>query len=257
MPGLRRRRGADVGLRAPRTSSGTSSAARRNRHDGRVGPGQDVPVLLTISTTHRPATDLGYLLHKHPDRVQEFRQSFGTSTVLYPEASDERCTVLLTLDIDPVRLARGRGRDNPAPPRLPAPRAVRQRPPVRRLEPAGRRHGRRVQHRPVRSLRQPPGAGRRADPARGRDPRAALPRRRRPRAPDLRAARVGGRRDADPAGRALPGVGRLALPAPDPARHGPAGRRAQPALRPAARPRRGQALLAGQRRGRQAAPLGR
>jgi len=70
-------------------------------------------VLLTISTTHRPATDLGYLLHKHPDRVQEFRQSFGTSTVLYPEATDERCTVLLTLDIDPVRLARSRGRNSP------------------------------------------------------------------------------------------------------------------------------------------------
>jgi 3' terminal RNA ribose 2'-O-methyltransferase Hen1 len=65
-------------------------------------------VLLTISTTHRPATDLGYLLHKHPDRVQQFRQSFGTSTVLYPEATDERCTALLTLDVDPVRLARSR-----------------------------------------------------------------------------------------------------------------------------------------------------
>jgi 3' terminal RNA ribose 2'-O-methyltransferase Hen1 len=70
-------------------------------------------VLLTISTTHRPATDLGYLLHKHPDRVQEFRHSFGTSTVLYPEASDERCTALLTLDIDPVRLARSRRRGSP------------------------------------------------------------------------------------------------------------------------------------------------
>jgi len=72
-------------------------------------------VLLTISTTHRPATDLGYLLHKHPDRVQEFRQSFGTSTVLYPEATDERCTALLTLDIDPIRLARSRRKGSPAP----------------------------------------------------------------------------------------------------------------------------------------------
>jgi 3' terminal RNA ribose 2'-O-methyltransferase Hen1 len=63
-------------------------------------------VLLTISTTHRPATDLGFLLHKHPDRVQRFQQSFGTSTVLYPEASDERCTALLTLEVDPVQLAR-------------------------------------------------------------------------------------------------------------------------------------------------------
>ena len=70
-------------------------------------------MLLTISTTHRPATDLGYLLHKHPDRVQEFRQSFGTTTVLYPEATEERCTALLTLDIDPVRLARRRAKGSP------------------------------------------------------------------------------------------------------------------------------------------------
>ncbi len=70
-------------------------------------------MLLTVSTTHRPATDLGYLLHKHPDRVQEFQQSFGTATVLYPEASEERCTVALVLDVDPVRLARSRGRNAP------------------------------------------------------------------------------------------------------------------------------------------------
>lgn len=70
-------------------------------------------MLLTISTTHRPATDLGYLLHKHPDRVQEFRTAAGTATVLYPEASDERCTALLTLEVDPVRLARSRGRHDP------------------------------------------------------------------------------------------------------------------------------------------------
>jgi 3' terminal RNA ribose 2'-O-methyltransferase Hen1 len=67
-------------------------------------------VLLTISTTHVPATDLGYLLHKHPDRVQEFAQSFGTATVLYPEATEERCTAALVLGIDPVRLARSRTR---------------------------------------------------------------------------------------------------------------------------------------------------
>lgn len=58
-----------------------------------------------MSTTHQPATDLGYLLHKHPDRVQVFRQSFGTVTVFYPEATEERCTVALMLDVDPVRLA--------------------------------------------------------------------------------------------------------------------------------------------------------
>ena len=70
-------------------------------------------MLLTVSTTHRPATDLGYLLHKHPDRVQEFRQSFGTATVFYPEADDERCTVALILDIDPVQLARSRAKNAP------------------------------------------------------------------------------------------------------------------------------------------------
>jgi RNA repair, ligase-Pnkp-associating, region of Hen1 len=70
-------------------------------------------VLLTVSTTHRPATDLGYLLHKHPDRVQEFDQSFGVATVFYPEATDERCTVVLLLEVDPVRLARLRARSSP------------------------------------------------------------------------------------------------------------------------------------------------
>jgi 3' terminal RNA ribose 2'-O-methyltransferase Hen1 len=75
--------------------------------------GQTVRVLLTVSTTHRPATDLGYLLHKHPERVQEFRQSFGVATVLYPEATEGRCTVALMLDIDPVRLARSRARNSP------------------------------------------------------------------------------------------------------------------------------------------------
>lgn len=70
-------------------------------------------MLLTLSTTHRPATDLGYLLHKHPDRVQEFRQSFGTAVVCYPEADEERCTAALLLDVDPVRLVRSRARRTP------------------------------------------------------------------------------------------------------------------------------------------------
>ena len=68
---------------------------------------------MTVTTTHQPATDLGYLLHKHPDRVQEFEQSFGSVTVFYPESNDERCTVALMLDVDPVRLARSRGKNAP------------------------------------------------------------------------------------------------------------------------------------------------
>jgi 3' terminal RNA ribose 2'-O-methyltransferase Hen1 len=67
-------------------------------------------VLLTVTTTHRPATDLGYLLHKHPDRVQSFPLPFGEARVFYPEATEERCTAALLLDIDPVGLVRrGRG----------------------------------------------------------------------------------------------------------------------------------------------------
>jgi 3' terminal RNA ribose 2'-O-methyltransferase Hen1 len=67
-------------------------------------------VLLTISSTHRPATDLGFLLHKHPDRVQTFAVPFGAVHVFYPEASADRCTAALLLDVDPVGLVRrGRG----------------------------------------------------------------------------------------------------------------------------------------------------
>ncbi|GGO20756.1 3' terminal RNA ribose 2'-O-methyltransferase Hen1 [Microbispora bryophytorum] len=70
-------------------------------------------MLLTISTTLRPATDLGFLLHKHPDRVQEFEQSSGMARVFYPEAGEDRCTAALLLEIDPVRLARSRGSSSP------------------------------------------------------------------------------------------------------------------------------------------------
>lgn len=63
-------------------------------------------MLLTITTTHQPATDLGYLLYKHPARVQAFDLAFGTAHVFYPEATTERCTAALLLDIDPVGLIR-------------------------------------------------------------------------------------------------------------------------------------------------------
>jgi 3' terminal RNA ribose 2'-O-methyltransferase Hen1 len=70
-------------------------------------------MLLTITTTARPATDLGFLLHKNPARVQEFELSFGKAHIFYPEAGDERCTAAMLLDIDPVWLVRGR-RGGPA-----------------------------------------------------------------------------------------------------------------------------------------------
>src|ERR671935_3011350 len=65
-------------------------------------------MLLTIRTTHHPATDLGYLLHKNPARVQSFDLSFGRAHVLYPEATADACTAALLLDVDPVGLVRGR-----------------------------------------------------------------------------------------------------------------------------------------------------
>lgn len=66
-------------------------------------------MLLTVTTTRRPATDLGFLLHKHPGRVQAFSVASGTAHVFYPEASDERCTAALLLEVDPVALVRGPG----------------------------------------------------------------------------------------------------------------------------------------------------
>ncbi|MCT7355612.1 3' terminal RNA ribose 2'-O-methyltransferase Hen1 [Streptomyces sp. 15-116A] len=71
-------------------------------------------MFLTISTTgapERPATDLGFLLHKHPDNAQAFSTSYGTAHVLYPEADALRCTVALLLEVDAVALVRrGRGK---------------------------------------------------------------------------------------------------------------------------------------------------
>jgi 3' terminal RNA ribose 2'-O-methyltransferase Hen1 len=76
--------------------------------DGSSRLSQTVTVLLTITTTREPATDLGYLLHKHPDRVQSFGQAYGQAHVFYPEAAASRCTAALLLEIDPVSLVRGR-----------------------------------------------------------------------------------------------------------------------------------------------------
>jgi 3' terminal RNA ribose 2'-O-methyltransferase Hen1 len=84
-------------------------------------------VLLTVTTTHRPATDLGHLLVKHPDRVQSFDVPTGTAHVLYPEAAEDRCTAALLLDVDPRRLGGGRSR-NPSPESFTLGRYVNDRP---------------------------------------------------------------------------------------------------------------------------------
>ena len=61
-------------------------------------------MLLTLTTTRAPATDLGYLLVKHPGKVHTFDVPTGTAYVMYPEATEDRCTAALLLDVDPQRL---------------------------------------------------------------------------------------------------------------------------------------------------------
>jgi 3' terminal RNA ribose 2'-O-methyltransferase Hen1 len=65
-------------------------------------------MLLTLTTTYPPATDLGFLLHKHPEKVQSFDLAFGAAHVFYPEATADRCTAALLFDVDPVGLVRQR-----------------------------------------------------------------------------------------------------------------------------------------------------
>ena len=65
-------------------------------------------MLLTIRTTLQPATDLGFLLHKHPDHVHTREFPFGSATVFYPEASPDACTAAILLEVDPVGMVRGR-----------------------------------------------------------------------------------------------------------------------------------------------------
>jgi 3' terminal RNA ribose 2'-O-methyltransferase Hen1 len=64
-------------------------------------------VLLTVTASFSPATDLGYLLHKNPAQVRAFELSHGTAHVFYPEVAEDRCTVALLLEVDPVGLIRG------------------------------------------------------------------------------------------------------------------------------------------------------
>jgi 3' terminal RNA ribose 2'-O-methyltransferase Hen1 len=66
-------------------------------------------MFLSIATTYQPATDLGFLLNKHPERVHELELTYGKVLVFYPEASETRCEAALVLDVDPVGLVRGKG----------------------------------------------------------------------------------------------------------------------------------------------------
>lgn len=65
-------------------------------------------MLLTISTINKPASDLGYLLHKNPANIQSFPIAFGKAHVFYPEVTEDRTTVALLLDIDSLELMKRR-----------------------------------------------------------------------------------------------------------------------------------------------------
>ncbi len=64
-------------------------------------------MLLTITTTYKNASDLGYLLHKHPDKLQTIDLAVGKAHIFYPESSAEKTTVALLLDIDSIDMVRG------------------------------------------------------------------------------------------------------------------------------------------------------
>lgn len=65
-------------------------------------------MLLTITYEGKNTSDIGYLLYKNPNRPQQFDLSYGKAYVFYPEVSDERTTVALLLDLDPLILAKGK-----------------------------------------------------------------------------------------------------------------------------------------------------
>jgi RNA repair, ligase-Pnkp-associating, region of Hen1 len=69
-------------------------------------------MLLTITTSHQPATDLGFLLHKNPGNGRSVDLAFGRARVFYPEANEARCSATLLLEIDPVGLVRKGGRSS-------------------------------------------------------------------------------------------------------------------------------------------------
>jgi hypothetical protein len=58
-------------------------------------------MLLTITTTYKPATDLAYLLHKSPFRCQAAPMPFGMANLFFPETTKEKCTFAVPLDIEP------------------------------------------------------------------------------------------------------------------------------------------------------------
>ena len=59
-------------------------------------------------TDGQDATALGFLVHKHPAKVQTFSAPVGDIHVFYPEATPERTTVAVMLEVDPIALVRNK-----------------------------------------------------------------------------------------------------------------------------------------------------
>lgn len=70
-------------------------------------------MLVSLTSTTPDARDLGFLLHKHPDRVRSVDVGFGQAHVFYPEATQHRCTATVFVEVDPVGLARSQRRNRP------------------------------------------------------------------------------------------------------------------------------------------------
>ncbi len=64
-------------------------------------------MLLTLSTTHEPATEFGILLHRNRVRVHTTDMPFGVVTAANREAPAERCTAALLVEVDLVRGRKG------------------------------------------------------------------------------------------------------------------------------------------------------
>jgi RNA repair, ligase-Pnkp-associating, region of Hen1 len=60
-------------------------------------------MLLTFTTTHNPATDLGFLLRKHPDRFQTFDLGFDRDSRLH--GFDTAAAVEVIEHLDPQHLS--------------------------------------------------------------------------------------------------------------------------------------------------------
>ena len=63
-------------------------------------------MLLTITAEGENAAALSFLMHKHPDKLQQVELSVGTASIFYPECRKEKVTAALLLDIDPIGMVR-------------------------------------------------------------------------------------------------------------------------------------------------------